>query len=166
MPQPSRKRVVSQAVTPTTTIMLDKERHLLYTLESIMLIEERTGLSMSEDIDFKELSYPKLATLIWAGLVHEDEALLDEDFESVIKRFMRLITLQNLGSIMESVRVAMSPTNTTTGPTPVPLIEHVSPSTGPNSGPSDATISDSRTISSGDSLPVNSNGLASVTSTR
>lgn len=163
MPQPSRKRVISQTVTPTTTIMLDRERHLLYTLESMMLIEERTGLSMSDDIEFLKLSYPKLATLIWAGLVHEDDTLLDEDFDQVIKRLMRLITIQNLGPIMAAVKAAMSAGGAETETAPVPLIENVSPLTGPNSGPSVATTSGSRTTSSGASRRASSNGLAITT---
>jgi hypothetical protein len=164
MPQPARRRVVSQAITPTTTILLDRERHLLYTLESLMLIEEHTGLKMTEDIEYKTLSYPKLATLVWAGLIHEDESLLEEDFDTVIKRFLRLITLQNLMPIMNAVRTAMSGGGAEEA-TPTPLRENVSPSTGPRSGPSDATISGSRTTISGDSPRVNSNGSVSDIST-
>jgi len=58
-------------------IELDKSRHLRYTLNSLIALEESCGLSLLK-LEGAEKSPRLLRDLLWAGLIHEDADLTRE----------------------------------------------------------------------------------------
>lgn len=58
------------------TINLDKERHLHFTLNSLELIEDLTGVSIDKIGD--NMNMKVLKAIIYAGLKHEDSDLTPE----------------------------------------------------------------------------------------
>ena len=58
-------------------IELDKPRHLRYTLNSLIALEESCGLSLLK-LEGAEKSPRLLRDLLWAGLIHEDADLTRE----------------------------------------------------------------------------------------
>ncbi|MEH7391773.1 hypothetical protein [Bacillus sp. JJ1474] len=60
-----------------TPIELDKTRNLRYGMLAISKIEKKFKKTISK-IDFEDLSMEDTATIIWAGLVHEDSKLTPE----------------------------------------------------------------------------------------
>ena len=62
-------------------IQLDKPRTLRYTLKSLYILEETVGKPLAELFNPEEitkLSLKAVALLLWAGLIHEDPALTEE----------------------------------------------------------------------------------------
>lgn len=66
-----------------TPIQLDKMRNLRYAMKAISLIEKQFGKNFF-NIQFDDLSMEQLATIIWAGLVHEDAELTVESVMDLI----------------------------------------------------------------------------------
>jgi hypothetical protein len=76
-----------------TPIELDKIRNLRYGMKAISLIEKKLNVKSISKLDFNDLSMEEIATVIWAGLEHEDKdlnpdkvmILIDEysDFETI-----------------------------------------------------------------------------------
>jgi L-fucose isomerase-like protein len=64
-------------------VQLDKSRNLRYGMEAIDNVEEMLGIAINK-LDMEELTMRQAATLIWAGLVHEDNSL-------TVKQVMKLI---------------------------------------------------------------------------
>lgn len=58
-------------------IQLDKIRNLRYGMKAISLIEKSLGKPISK-VDMENITMEETATLIWAGLVHEDKDLTPE----------------------------------------------------------------------------------------
>ena len=64
-----------------TVIQLDKPRTLRYTLKSLYILEETAGKSLTELFNPEEitkLSLKMVALLLWAGLIHEDPEITEE----------------------------------------------------------------------------------------
>lgn len=81
-------------------LMMDKERELKYTLDSFGLLEDKYG---SVDAAFDALGEQKIRDtiyFIWAGLIHEDEAL-------TVEQVGRLIPFSKMGILMEKITEAM-----------------------------------------------------------
>lgn len=57
-----------------TQIQLDKARNLRYGMKSISLIEKTLDKNIM-NLDLENLSMTDTATIIWAGLYHEDKDL-------------------------------------------------------------------------------------------
>ncbi|MBV1758138.1 MAG: hypothetical protein KMY55_09895 [Dethiosulfatibacter sp.] len=57
-----------------TPIELDKTRNLRYGFKALSLIEKRLGKNLAK-IDFDNITIEQLMTIVWAGLVHEDNTL-------------------------------------------------------------------------------------------
>lgn len=57
-----------------TTIELDKSRNFRYGMVAISKIEKKFKKTIS-NIDFNNLSMEETATIVWAGLEHEDDKL-------------------------------------------------------------------------------------------
>jgi hypothetical protein len=57
-----------------TPIKLDKMRNLRYGMKAISLVEKKLGQPIGK-IDMDNMTMEDTATLIWAGLVHEDKNL-------------------------------------------------------------------------------------------
>lgn len=82
-------------------LMLDKERSLVYDLNAFAALEEEQG-SVEVALDaLKKGSVKALRAVLWAGLVHEDEAL-------TVKDVGRLVTLADLQCVTEAVNEAIS----------------------------------------------------------
>lgn len=70
-------------------VQLDKSRNFKYGMKAISLVEKKFKKPMSK-IDMDDLTMEEMATLMWAGLVHEERALtpdkvmeLVDDYSSV-----------------------------------------------------------------------------------
>lgn len=57
-----------------TPIELDKTRNFRYGMKAISMIEKKLKTNVSK-LDFDKLTMEDTATIIWAGLVHEDKSL-------------------------------------------------------------------------------------------
>lgn len=72
-----------------TPIILDKSRNLRYGMKALSLVEKALKTNIAK-LDFGNLTMEELATLVWAGLVHEDKGLtvdkvmdLIDDYSSI-----------------------------------------------------------------------------------
>jgi hypothetical protein len=66
-----------------TPIKLDKVRNYRYGMKAISLIEKSLNTNVAK-MDFDNLSMKDTATIIWAGLVHEDKELTPEKVMDLI----------------------------------------------------------------------------------
>lgn len=81
------------------TVILDKERHIKFDLNSFVELEEKFG-----DIDkaFEAMAkgtMKSIRTMLWAGLVHEDEKLTE-------RQAAALVNFDNLDEVMDKIRLA------------------------------------------------------------
>lgn len=83
-----------------TPIQLDKMRNLRIGMKAISLVEKRLKKSIAK-LDMENLTMDDMATLIWAGLYHEDQSL------SVDKVMDLVDNHSNIKTAMEAVRDAM-----------------------------------------------------------
>jgi len=84
-------------------IDLDKTRHLRYDFNALCEIEEGLGITLPE-LGTKlsgKIKLSDLRTVVWAGLIHEDESLS-------IKQVGALLVPSKLGEIAEKVSKAFS----------------------------------------------------------
>lgn len=77
-------------------IQLDKARNLRYNMVAISLIEETLGVESVFDLDFEKLSMKKSATIVWAGLVHEDKSLTVEETMNLIDEHSSFVEVMQL----------------------------------------------------------------------
>lgn len=82
-------------------IELDKQRNLRFGMVALMKIEEKLGKPFAQ-IDFEfGLQYKDLATIIWAGLEHEDKTLTPETVAGLIDDYSDIQTVMTkLGEAM------------------------------------------------------------------
>lgn len=64
-------------------IKLDKTRNLKYGMRALSLIEETLGKPVA-NIDVGDITMKDMATIIWAGLAHEDKSLTPEKVMDLI----------------------------------------------------------------------------------
>lgn len=83
-----------------TPIHLDKMRNLRIGMKAISLVEKRLKKPISK-LDMENLTMDDMATLIWAGLYHEDQNL------SVDKVMDLIDDYSNIKTAMEAARDAM-----------------------------------------------------------
>lgn len=84
------------------TINLDKERHLVFDLNAFCELEDKFGtINKAFDALQEEGSMKPIRYLLYVGLLHEDETLTEKMVGS-------LITLQNIGEIMQKVTEAIA----------------------------------------------------------
>ena len=72
---------------PFVTIELDKPRRLRYNLWSLKALQDATGLKLSELGSFlaeTQDDIEKMATLLWAGLIHEDKSLTVDGLMEIV----------------------------------------------------------------------------------
>lgn len=82
-------------------VMLDRERSLVYDLNAFAALEEEYG-DVDKALDaFAKGSIKAVRAILWAGLIHEDETLKPVDVG-------RMITLQDLASIAQSINEAVA----------------------------------------------------------
>lgn len=90
-------------------VKLDKVRHIKYTLGGMRIILKKYGslqkalnvLSEMGDSDLTEEGLDVLSTLIYAGLIHEDEELTQKKVENVID-------FRNITKLTEALTEALS----------------------------------------------------------
>jgi hypothetical protein len=85
-------------------IMLDKERSLKFTLNTLIEVEDKLGHSLAELGD--NISIRTVRTLLTAGLRHEDKELTEEYVGEYI-------SMENMAEVQEALGDAMggSPKN-------------------------------------------------------
>ncbi len=85
-------------------IELDKVRNLKYEYEDLSLAEESLDMSINEIIN-KALSgkmrIKEMFTLLWAGLVHEDNQLTVKELMQIVKEY------SDLDSVSEKIGAAL-----------------------------------------------------------
>jgi len=85
-------------------ITLDKERSLLYDLNAWGELEEQFG-SIEEVLKIHETkSVKSFTTLLWAGLIHEDDTLTQKDVGKMLT--FRTLT-ENMPLITEAIENSM-----------------------------------------------------------
>lgn len=82
-------------------VQLDKERHLVFDLNAFCEIEDKFGSITEAFKSLENVSMKALRTLLWAGLVHEDENLTE-------KEVGKLIDLSNISELANAVAEAMN----------------------------------------------------------
>lgn len=84
-----------------TPVELDKVRNFRYGMKAISIIEKKFKKPIAK-VDFDNLTMEDTATIIWAGLVHEDKNLTTD-------KVMDLIDEKgNLQQVMQVMSEAMS----------------------------------------------------------
>lgn len=79
-------------------IMLDKERTIKFTLNTLIEVEDALGFSLAEMGD--NITIRVMRTLLTAGLRHEDAELTEEYIGN-------LITMQNMAEVQDALGKAM-----------------------------------------------------------
>jgi hypothetical protein len=75
-----------------TPITLDKVRNFRYGMKAISMIEKQLKINISK-LDFNSLTMEDTATLVWAGLVHEDKDLTVDKVMDLIDEYSDLKTV-------------------------------------------------------------------------
>lgn len=65
------------------SITLDKERTLRFTLNALAEIEDKLGVPLSKLAEV-ELGVKTVRTMLWAGLIHEDEELTEKQVGNMV----------------------------------------------------------------------------------
>ena len=82
-------------------IKLDKTRNFKYGMRAISLTEKYFKTTITK-VDFQNLTMEDAATLIWAGLQHEDKELTPDKVMDLIDEYLDIET------IMKSVEEALN----------------------------------------------------------
>lgn len=77
-----------------------KSRIIRVDFNTLALIEERTGKSVMQMGDWRGLKTKDLVSIVWACLVHEDQALTE-------KEVGKWLTFQNMATVMKAFATAM-----------------------------------------------------------
>lgn len=80
-------------------IQLDKARNFRYGMKAISLIEKKFKKPVSQ-IDMDNLTMEDTATIIWAGLQHEDKDLTPDKVMDLIDQY------SNINSVLEAMSEA------------------------------------------------------------
>lgn len=75
-----------------TPIQLDKVRNFRYGMKAISVIEKKLKTNISK-MDFDSLSMEDTATVIWAGLVHEDKQLTVDKVMDLVDEYSNIQTV-------------------------------------------------------------------------
>ncbi len=79
-------------------IKLDKKRKLFYDLNALAEIEDALGVKIHE-MHTLSLGMKNIRTILWAGLIHEDAELLEEQVGS-------MVSVSNIGEVQVKVQEA------------------------------------------------------------
>jgi hypothetical protein len=82
-------------------VTLDKERNLVFDLNAFCELEDRFGSTKEAFAALDSGSMKAIRTMLWAGLVHEDESLTEKQVGS-------MISMNNIGDIANKIAEAMS----------------------------------------------------------
>jgi len=86
-------------VRPGIPITLDKARYLLMDLNAMVSFEEATGKNIMQGLDADSMSAKDFRALLWACLLHENEALKVEDVGKMIRA-------ENMGELSDKIAQA------------------------------------------------------------
>ena len=86
-------------------IKLDKTRNLKYGMRAFDRIEKKLKKKISE-IDMDDLSIEETATVIWAGLAHEDDKLTVEKVMDLVDEHSNLYEVSN--KLAEALNLAFT----------------------------------------------------------
>lgn len=78
------------------TIKADKERHIRFNFNSLVILEEsldRPVTALSGSLSFKDINL-----LVWAGLLHEEPTLTKEETADIIEAVIENEGLQSLSN--------------------------------------------------------------------
>lgn len=81
-------------------LTLDKPRTLRFTLNSLAEIEDRLGVPLTKMAEV-ELGIKSIRTMLWAGLIHEDKQITEEEVGD-------LVDFENLEYVQEKVAEAFT----------------------------------------------------------
>ena len=93
-------------------ITLDKPRHLRYTLNSLIALEERAKISLV-GLETAPKTPALLRDILWAGLIHEDPGL-------TVEAVGNLVGVAELGDLWEAVTRGLEASLTPPGETSNP----------------------------------------------
>ena len=79
---------------------LDKPRTLMFDLNAFAELEDKYGNMEQAFFAMQSGSMKAARTLLWAGLLHEDEKLTE-------RQVGRMVTLENLGVVMDTISEAL-----------------------------------------------------------
>jgi len=82
-------------------IQLDKMRNFRYGMKALHLIEKKLGKPIAK-IDMENLTMEDAATLIWAGLQHEDKDLTPEKVMDLVDEY------SNIPAVMQAMGEAFA----------------------------------------------------------
>ena len=82
------------------SIMLDKKRTIRFTLNALAEIEDALGVPLSK-LSEVELGVKTVRTMLWAGLLHEDDELTE-------KQVGNWVDFENLEEVQTKVTEAFS----------------------------------------------------------
>ena len=91
-------RDVKSVVVP---LLLDKPRTIKFDLNAFAELEEKYGSMEKVFSAMRSGSIKAARTLLWAGLLHEDESLTERTVGS-------LVTLENLNLVMDGITEALT----------------------------------------------------------
>ena len=74
-----------------TPIELDKARNFKYGMKAISLVEKKFKKPISK-VDMNNLTMEETATIIWAGLVHEDKNLTSDRVMDIVDNSKLTVT--------------------------------------------------------------------------
>ncbi|MDD4986377.1 MAG: hypothetical protein PHQ43_11425 [Dehalococcoidales bacterium] len=83
----SAKDRVSDKAMPVVTITLDKERHLLFGLRAMKLIEKTTGKNVLSGEFWSNPSAADFSIMLWACLWHEDKDITIEQVDELVDKY-------------------------------------------------------------------------------
>lgn len=83
-----------------TPVEMDKTRNLRFGMKAVSFIEKKFGKPISK-IDFEYLTMEETATVILAGLIHEDSSLNEEKVMDIIDE------KGNLQQVLQAMNKAM-----------------------------------------------------------
>ena len=93
------------------TITLDKERSLRYDLNAMCTVEELTGESLTDLM--RKPTIKNIRAVIWAGLIHEDSAITQDDVGGMIE-------LSELQHVIGQIHKALGTDAVPAGENPTP----------------------------------------------
>ncbi len=97
-----------------TPIQLDKTRNFRYGMKAISMIEKKLKTTVSK-LDFDSLSMEDTATVIWAGLAHEDRELTPDKVMDLVDEHSNIQTVvEAMGEAFSSAFGTSAETNAET----------------------------------------------------
>jgi hypothetical protein len=83
------------------TINIDKERHLIFDLNSFCDLEDKYGTIEKALGEMGKGSIKAIRYMLYLGLLNEDESLNE-------KKVGKLIKIENLGEVMNALKIAIA----------------------------------------------------------